>query len=76
MTMVDILVLQSAFYMAGAASVVVAVVYYILTLRTNQRNFKHTLETRQAQLLMGLFQVFWNKDSSSELDNSIYSAMG
>ena len=65
--MVDILVLQSAFYMAGAASVVVAVVYYILTLRTNQRNFKHTLETRQAQLLMGLFQVFWNKDSSRSL---------
>lgn len=65
--MVDLMVLQSTFYMAGALSVVLAAIYYIFTLRTTQRNFRDTLETRQAQLLMGLFQVFWNKDSSKSL---------
>ena len=65
--MADIMMLQSAFYMAGACSVLIASIYYVLTLRTNQHNTKHTLETRQAQLLMGLFQVFWNRESSKSL---------
>jgi len=67
--MVDITVFQEVFYTAGALSVIVASVYYTITLRGNQRNFKHTLETRQAQLLMGLFQAFWDKDNSRSLTN-------
>lgn len=61
--------LQSAFYMAGALGVLLAAVYYTLTLRTNQENMRHTLETRHAQLLMGLFQAFWNRESSKCLTN-------
>ena len=30
----------------------VAAIYYVFTLRTNQRNMKASLETRQAQLFM------------------------
>jgi hypothetical protein len=41
-----------------AASVTVAAIYYMFTLRTNQRNYKATLDTRQAQLFMQLFDRF------------------
>ncbi len=34
----------------------VAAIYYIMTLRATQRNMKTTLETRQAQFLMSLYQ--------------------
>ena len=41
-----------------ATSVTIAAIYYILTLRTNQRNIKMNLETRQAQLFMQLYTTF------------------
>ena len=50
--MVDI---QTIGVLATAASVTVAAIYYIFTLRTNQRNLKTNLETRQAQLFMQLY---------------------
>jgi hypothetical protein len=46
--MVDISLLQSVSYMAGALGVCVAAIYYVLNMRT-------TLQTRQAQLFMQLF---------------------
>ena len=54
--MVDISLLQSVSYMAGALGVCVAAVFYVLNLRISQRNMKTTLETRQAQFLMSLYQ--------------------
>lgn len=53
--MVDLVVLQSVSYVAAAMGVLVAAIYYVFTLRINQRNIKHTLETRQAQLFMQLY---------------------
>ena len=38
--------------MFGGLGVGVAAIYYIITLRTNQKTLKTTLETRQAQLYM------------------------
>jgi transcription antitermination factor NusG len=43
---------QTVGVLVTAASVTVAAIYYVLTLRTNQRNIKANLETRQTQLFM------------------------
>jgi hypothetical protein len=60
--MVDLALLQSVSYIAGALGVCVAAFYYMFTLRTNQRNYKATLETRQAQLYMQLYQTSLSRD--------------
>jgi hypothetical protein len=49
---------QTIGVLVTAASVTVAAIYYMFTLRTNQRNYKVTLDTRQAQLFMQLFDRF------------------
>jgi hypothetical protein len=54
--MVDLAEIQAAYYMVAATGVLVAAIYYVMTLRTTQRNMKQTLETRQAQFLMSLYQ--------------------
>jgi hypothetical protein len=41
-------------------SVTVAAIYYMMTLRAQQMNMKNTLETRQAQMLMNLYER-WNE---------------
>jgi hypothetical protein len=60
--MVDLVLLQSVSYIAAAIGVFMAAVYYVLTLRTNQTNIRHTLETRQAQLFMQLYSVYDTRD--------------
>ncbi len=57
--MVDI---QTIGVLVTAASVSVAAIYYIMTLRVQQDNMKHTLETRQTQLFMELLTLYDNKD--------------
>jgi hypothetical protein len=42
---------QTVGVLVTAASVSVAAIYYVLTLRTNQRNLKMNLETRQSQFM-------------------------
>jgi hypothetical protein len=37
------------------AGILVGIIYYVMTIRTNQRNQQLTLETRQAQLFQGVF---------------------
>jgi hypothetical protein len=61
--MVDLSLLQSISYMAGALGVCIAAIFYVLNLRVSQRNQElmlkaqqQTLETRQAQLFMGIYQ--------------------
>jgi len=46
--MVDLAEIQAAYYMVAATGVLVAAIYYVVTLRTTQRNMKANLETRQA----------------------------
>ncbi|MCX6655798.1 MAG: hypothetical protein NTY03_11880 [Candidatus Bathyarchaeota archaeon] len=52
--MVDLALLQSVSYMAGALGVFIAAIFYVLNLRISQRNMKANTETRQFQLLMQL----------------------
>jgi hypothetical protein len=60
--MVDLAEIQAAYYMVAATGVIVAAVYYVLNIRATQRNLKQTLETRQTQLFMDLYEVFRNKE--------------
>jgi hypothetical protein len=62
MIMVDLALLQTVSYIAGAIGVCVAAIYYILNLRVQQTNMKNTLETRQAQLFMNLYQHTYSAD--------------
>jgi hypothetical protein len=71
--MVDLALLQSVSYMAGALGVCVAAVYYIMVLRTNQRSVKATLETRQAQLFMGVYDKFSSKEFSDDMNKLIFN---
>jgi hypothetical protein len=48
--------IQTAYYMVAATGVLVAAAYYVMNIRTNQRNMKTTLDTRQAQLYMAIYQ--------------------
>jgi hypothetical protein len=54
--LVDLNLLQSVSYIAGALGVCVAATYYVMTLRITQNNLKANLETRQAQLLMNIYE--------------------
>ena len=49
--MVDIALLQSVSYMAGALGVFIAAIFYVLNLRISQRNMRLTLETRRLSLI-------------------------
>jgi hypothetical protein len=66
--MVDV---QTIGVLVTAASVSIAAIYYIMTLRVQQRNMKATLETRQAQFLMSLYQRW----SDAEYQENFFFAM-
>jgi hypothetical protein len=52
--MVDIALLQSISYMAGALGVCIAAIFYVLNLRISQRNMRQTLETRKLQFVTSI----------------------
>ena len=62
--MVDLALLQSVSYIAGALGVCVAAVYYVLVMRM-------TLQTRQAQLYMSLLS-HWNSKEFSKMRYDSY----
>jgi hypothetical protein len=62
--MVDLALLQSISYMAGALGVCIAAVYYVFVMRT-------TLQTRQAQLYMALIDN-WNTKEFSNMRYDSY----
>jgi hypothetical protein len=73
--MVDLALLQSVSYIAGALGVFIAAIFYVLNLRISQRNSKlalktqeQTLETRQAQLLMSIFQNYSSKEFQTDME--------
>jgi hypothetical protein len=78
--MVDLVVLQSLSYMAGALGVCVAAAYYVMNLRMNQKNQElslktqqQTLETRQAQMFMNIYQQTTTKEFASAWNTYISS---
>jgi hypothetical protein len=50
--LVDLTEIQAAYYMVAATGVLVAAVFYILNLQTQQKNTRINQETRQIQLLL------------------------
>ena len=70
--MVDLAVLQSVSYIAGALGVCVAAIYYMFTLRINMKTQQQNVETRQAQLFLQLYHTYHEKDWVSALHNAIY----
>jgi hypothetical protein len=70
--MVDLSLLQSVSYIAGALGVCVAAAYYVYNMRTNQKTMKTTLETRQAQLLMQIYDRVNNKDFTRDWSETTY----
>jgi hypothetical protein len=63
--MVELLTLQAVSYIMGSVGVFVAAVYYVMNVQNNKRNQElmlkaqqQTLETRQSQLMMQLFDYF------------------
>jgi len=66
--MVDLAMLQSVSYIAGALGVFIGAVYYVITLRAQQNNMKTTLETRQAQLFMGIYQTYVTKELHRDIE--------
>ena len=61
--MVSLVEIQTAYYMIAATGVLVAAAYYVMSIRTTQRNMKQTLETRQAQFMMQLNANISNKEA-------------
>jgi hypothetical protein len=53
---------QTIFQFLQTVGILVGVFYYIMTIRTNQRNEQLQLETRQAQLLMQIYNDWRNPD--------------
>ncbi len=54
--------LATALMVIQTISLTVGVIYYIITLQNSNRNQKHQLETRQAQLFMQIFSIWNNKE--------------
>ena len=61
--MVDLSLLQSVSYIAGALGVCIAAIFYVLNLRISQRNMKQMLETRQAQFYTQIYSHLTSEDS-------------
>jgi hypothetical protein len=53
--MVEPITFQTVFQFLQTASIMVGITYYILTLQNQKRNQKETLETRQVQLYMQIY---------------------
>ena len=64
--MVDIVLLQSASYVAAAIGVCVAAFYYVLTLRVQQENLKETTRNRRATFTYNIMQPFTTKEFAKD----------
>ena len=63
--MVDLAEIQAAYYMVAATGVLIAAVFYVLNMRA-------TLQTRQAQLLMQIYDKVNNRDFTRDWGETNY----
>jgi len=70
--MVELATLQAVSYIMGSIGVFVAAAYYVYNMRISQRNSKAALETRQAQLLMQIYDRINNKEFSRDWAETNY----
>ena len=64
--MFELATLQAVSYIIGSLGVFVAAIYYVSTLRNNQRTQQLQLDTRQAQLFMQIYSQSHNDPSFLE----------
>jgi len=70
--MVDLAEIQAAYYMVAATGVLVAAIYYVFNMRATlqirreaNRTQRQQLETRQAQMFMGIYTQITTKEFTS-----------
>jgi hypothetical protein len=80
MKMVSIVEIQAAYYMVAATGVLVAAAYYVYNIRTTRKTQElalkaqqQTLETRQAQLLMQIFDKISDKDYREDFMETVWN---
>ncbi len=56
-----------------AAGIVVGVAYYIMNIRISQRNQKLTLETRQAQTFLSVYQTVMSKEFQRDSEEILHT---
>jgi hypothetical protein len=66
--MVDLALLQSVSYIAGALGVCVAAIFYVLNLRISQRNMKQTLETRKLSFVTSITNQLLSEEGERRYD--------
>lgn len=59
---------QTIYYMITATGVLLAAIDYVFTLRAQRANMKTTLETRQAELFMGVYQTYVKKELHRDIE--------
>ena len=76
--MISLAEIQAAYYMVAATGVLVAAIYYVLNIQNNKRNQdlmlkaqQQTLETRQAQMFMSIYQT----DLSNDFMEALHKVM-
>lgn len=60
--------LQAFSYIIGSLGVFAAAVYYVINVRAQRENMRMTLETRQAQLFMGVYQTYVTKELHRDIE--------
>ena len=60
--------LATALMVIQTISLTIGVIYYIITLQNSNRNQKHQLETRQAQLFMQIFSHQYNIEQRKSIE--------
>jgi hypothetical protein len=71
--MVDLALLQSVSYIAGALGVCVAAIFYVLNLRISQRNMRQTLETRKLQFVTSITNQLISEEGQRKYNYRSYS---
>ena len=79
MIMVSIEEIQAAYYMVAATGVLVAAGYYVMNIRTNQRNQElmlkaqnQSVETRQLQIFMSIYQTIMSKEFQRDSEEILH----
>jgi hypothetical protein len=73
--MVEQVTFQTIFQFLQTMGILVGVYYYIMTIRTNQRNQQIQIETRQAQLFMQMYNRWNSLELRKQFDNFVNATL-
>ena len=66
--MVEQITFQTIFQFLQTVSIMVGIAYYIMILQNQQKNMNTSLETRQAQLFMDIYQTYVTKEIHRDIE--------